>query len=382
MKKLFKYMPLVAAALLMTACQDNDEADFKSKAFIDGKTFTSETIIKGETTLVKSLTISTPRPAEKELNATFSVAANLVETYNQAYYAQAVMLPDTCYKVLQADVKVNRGSVTSNEAQFQFFKLAGLDRAITYVLPVTVDCRDMEMLRSAKNYYFVFRAGALINVVADMSKNYLTVKWKTPDLVTNMRQITMEALIYPREFGKLISTVMGIEGNFLMRIGDAGFPDNQIQIATGSGNFPDADSNKGLQTNRWQHVAMTYDADKEEVKVYVDGRLQSRGTLRCGSVTIKGNGTDRDFLIGKSYDDTRWFEGNMSEVRVWNVVRTQEEIAASFYSVDPKSKGLVGYWKMDDNTSPNIVKDATGNGNDATANNPLSWHNVSLPEKK
>ena len=192
--------------------------------------------------------------------------------------------------MLQADVKVNRGSVTSNEAQFQFFKLAGLDRAITYVLPVTVDCRDMEMLRSAKNYYFVFRAGALINVVADMSKNYLTVKWKTPDLVTNMRQITMEALIYPREFGKLISTVMGIEGNFLMRIGDAGFPDNQIQIATGSGNFPDADSNKGLQTNRWQHVAMTYDADKEEVKVYVDGRLQSRGTLRCGSVTIKGNG--------------------------------------------------------------------------------------------
>lgn len=44
MKKLFKYMPLVAAALLMTACQDNDEADFKSKAFIDGKTFTSETL--------------------------------------------------------------------------------------------------------------------------------------------------------------------------------------------------------------------------------------------------------------------------------------------------------------------------------------------------
>ena len=34
------------------------------------------------------------------------------------------------------------------------------------------------------------------------------------------------------------------------------------------------------------------------------------------------------------------------------------------------------------NFSTNIVKDATGNGNDATANNPLSWHNVSLPEKK
>ena len=382
MKKLFKYMPLVAAALLMTACQNNDEANFKSKAFIDGKTFTSETIIKGETNIVKSLTLSTARPAEKELNATFSVAANLVETYNQAYYAKAVMLPDTCYKVVKGDVKINQGSVNSNEAQFAFFKLANLDRAITYVLPVTVNCQDIEVLRSAKNYYFVFRAGALINVVADMSKNFLTVKWATPDLVNNMNQITMEALIYPREFGKLISTVMGIEGNFLMRIGDAGFPDNQIQIATSAGNFPDADSNKGLQTNRWQHVAMTYDADTREVKVYVNGSLQSQGKLRTGKVSIVGNGTDRDFLIGKSYDDARWFEGNMSEVRVWNVVRTQEEIAANFYSVNPKSKGLVGYWKMDDSASPNIVKDATGNGNDATANKPLSWHNVSLPEKK
>ena len=55
-----------------------------------------------------------------------------------------------------------------------------------------------------------------------MSRNYLQVEWKTPELVTDMKQITMEALIYPREFGKLISTIMGIEGNFLMRIGDAG----------------------------------------------------------------------------------------------------------------------------------------------------------------
>ena len=59
MKKLFKYVPVLAAALLMAACQNNDEADFASKAFIDGKTFTSETIIKDASTLVKSLKLST-----------------------------------------------------------------------------------------------------------------------------------------------------------------------------------------------------------------------------------------------------------------------------------------------------------------------------------
>lgn len=381
MKKLFKYIPILLATWLIVACQNNDEADFKNKAFIDGKTFTTETIIKGAGSMVKSLTLSTSRPAEKDLNATFKAAPQMVDTYNKAYYNKAVLLPDSCYSVLVGDVKINQGSVKSNPAQFEFSKLGGLDRSTTYVLPVTVECNDIELLQSAKNYYFVFRAGALINVVADMSRNYLQVDWKTPELVTDMKQITMEALIYPREFGKLISTIMGIEGNFLMRIGDAGFPDNQIQIATGVGNFPDYDSNKGLQTKRWQHVAMTYNADTREVKVYVNGILQSQGTLRLRSVTIKGNSADRMFLIGKSYDDARWFEGDMAEVRVWNVVRTQEEIATHFYSVDPKTPGLVGYWKMDDNTSPNIVKDATGNGNDAKANKPLSWHNVSLPEK-
>ena len=381
MKKLFKYIPILLATWLIVACQNNDEADFKNKAFIDGKTFTTETIIKGAGSMVKSLTLSTSRPAEKDLNATFKTVPQMVDTYNKAYYNKAVLLPDSCYSVLVGDVKINQGSVKSNAAQFEFSKLGGLDRSTTYVLPVTVECNDIELLQSAKNYYFVFRAGALINVVADVSRNYLQVDWKTPELVTDMKQITMEALIYPREFGKLISTIMGIEGNFLMRIGDAGFPDNQIQIATGVGNFPDYDSNKGLQTKRWQHVAMTYNADTREVKVYVNGILQSQGTLRLRSVTIKGNSADRMFLIGKSYDDARWFEGDMAEVRVWNVVRTQEEIATHFYSVDPKTPGLVGYWKMDDNASPNIVKDATGNGNDAKANKPLSWHNVSLPEK-
>ena len=151
MKKLFKYVPVLAAALLMAACQNNDEADFTSKAFIDGKTFTSETIIKDASTMVKSLKLSTSRPAEKDLNATFAVAKQLVDTYNKAYYSNAVLLPDTCYKVIVGEVKINQGSVKSNEARFEFSKLGGLDRSTTYVLPVTVDCKDIEVLQSAKN---------------------------------------------------------------------------------------------------------------------------------------------------------------------------------------------------------------------------------------
>lgn len=382
MKKIFKYIPMMLAVFALASCQDNDEENFGNKASINSQEMRAETIIKGNAgDVVKTLSITMSRPAEKTINATFVVAPSLVSTYNKCYGANAVILPEECYNVVNNKVTVDAGSVKSTDATFEFTNLGNLDRELVYVLPVEAKTEDIELVSAASKYYFVFRAGALINVVTNMSRNYLTVQWSDYNEVNNMKKITMEALIYPREFRDPISTVMGIEGKFLMRIGDAGFPNNQIQIATNRGNFPDGDSNKGLQTKMWQHVALTVDCENNEYKIYVNGRLQSEGYHSLGAINIQGNGSDRDFLIGKSYNDDRWFEGDMSEVRVWKVVRTQEEIASHIYNVDPQTPGLVGYWKMDDNTSAFRVVDATGHGNDAVAAGALSWRNVSLPEK-
>lgn len=378
MKKIFKYLPLLAAAFLMTACQSDKEEDFGNKAFIDAPSMSSETIVKGGTDdIVKILTIATSRPAEKDIKAQAVVDKSLVETYNKAYYANAILLPEEYYEITESNMAIDAGSVKSTEASITFKGVGALDRSLVYVLPVKVQTSDIELLSSAKNYYYVFRAGALINVVADIQDNYLEIfPWKNADRVSGMRQITMEALIYPREFGQLISTVMGIEGAFLMRIGDAGVPDNQIQIATSSGNFTDAKLQ--LQTNKWQHVALTYDRDNGEMKVYIDGHLMAEGTSRA-SINIIGNGTDRNFLVGKSYEDGRDLNGCISEARVWDVVRTADEIANSIYTVDPTSPGLIAYWKFDD-LSTYTVKDYSGNGNDLTAKRAqLTWKNVSLP---
>lgn len=388
MNKFFRYIPALAVAMTMVACQSNDEENFENKAYIDTSSMVGETIVKGSTEAQeKTLCLTLARPATTDISATIDVNTSLLDTYIKAYYADASitrLLPAANYETENTKVTIQKGSVKSNEAKFVFQNLGTLSRDSIYVLPVSVHTTDIAMLASASNYYFVFRAGALINVVTDLSKNYLTVKWANDwtSVVSNMDKITLEALIYPREFGKLISTVMGIEGQFLMRIGDAGYPDNQIQIATSSGNFPDASSDKGLATMTWQHVALTYDAATTEWVIYVNGKVQSSGKKNLGNINILGNGSDRDFLIGKSYDDNRWFEGNMSEVRVWNVVRTQQEIQDHIYTVDPQTDGLVGYWKMDDNTTTGKVIDATGHGNDAIANSTLSFHDVSLPESK
>ena len=382
MKKLFRYLPLMAMATMVIACQSNEERDFDNKAFIDQTAMTAETLVKGDAgDVVKTLTIATARPAEQTITAQAVVDKSLLDTYNKAYYDQAELLPDANYAVTSSSMVIDAGSVKSTEAVFTFSSLSSLDRATVYVLPVTVQTSDIELLSSAKNYYYVFKAGALINVVCDVEKNWLEVyPWSasTLDRVRNIKQITMEALLYPREFGKLISTVMGIEGAFLWRIGDAGVPDNQIQIATSRGNVTDAKLQ--LETNKWTHCAITFDTNTGEMIFYLNGHEVYK-TTSSASINIVGNGTDRNFLVGKSYDDGRWFTGYMSELRVWDVIRTPEEIAGNIYSVDPASAGLLAYWKFDDQSSF-AVKDYSGNGNDLKVgtSEALRWKNVSLPE--
>ena len=85
--------------------------------------------------------------------------------------------------------------------------------------------------------------------------------------------------------------------------------------------------------------------------------------------------------IGYSWEPGRWLPGEISEVRVWNVARTAEEIASNPYMVDPHSEGLIAYWKFNEGTGSKII-DHTGNGNDLTGNTTPTWINVELPELK
>ena len=382
MKNIIKFYPLWLVALTLTAaCQSNNEENFSNKAYINAKEMTSETIIKGNVgTISKTITIATARPAEKEVNAQIIFKPSLFYTYTKRYYTTAELLPNNCYKILEKQLMINKGSVKSNEAKISFFNLGTLDRSKTYIFPVEVETEDIDLLGSAKEYYYIFKAGALINVVADIQDNYLEIyPWKTLGRIDHMKQLTMEALVYPRELDKLISTFMGIEGKFLMRIGDAGLPPNQLQIATPNTNI--TDSKLQLKTNTWQHVALTYNEDGGEIKIYINGKLMYEDERSIGSITLEGNGYDRNFLVGKSYDDKRDLNGCISEARVWDVVRTQEEIASSIYSVDPTTPGLVAYWKFDD-SSTLTVKDYSGNGNDLKANKTLTWKPVSLPATK
>ena len=281
---------------------------------------------------------------------------------------------------------IKAGSVTSPAVTVEFTELGLLDRDTRYVLPVTIaSVEGMAVLPTARNIYYVFKGAALINVVAGITENRAWPDWKNASPVTNMRTFTLEALIYGNAFKNQISTVMGIEGKFLIRLGDAGVEPNQVQVACVNNA---TSSELRLETNRWYHLAVTFDAGN--IAVYLDGvaaKNLDRTYVGASSVNFgvahsdESDGKPRCFWIGYSYASDRYLDGMISEVRIWNKALTAEEInaPAHFYQVDPASDGLVAYWKFDDGAGK-TVKDHSSYGNDLTLEKAPKWTAVSLPE--
>ncbi|MEG2062036.1 MAG: LamG-like jellyroll fold domain-containing protein, partial [Alistipes sp.] len=133
----------------------------------------------------------------------------------------------------------------------------------------------------------------------------------------------------------------------------------------------------------------------KEVRLYVNGKLQSegktgysgktidlgmRGLFATDPVTYPSLNGARQFFIGYSYDKERPLNGLISEVRVWNTVRTPEQIWKYMYDVEPTTEGLCAYWKFNEGEG-NVVVDQTGHGNDAVSNIDLKWDNtIEIPQ--
>lgn len=240
----------------------------------------------------------------------------------------------------------------------------------------------------------------LIECVADMRRARCYFPYlKNADALNGLKNGAMEALVNIQEtrVSGSLSTIMGIEGKFLLRLGDVGVPWNQIQLAMQSSNRTDAKLELS-ELDRWYHVAVTW--NDTFAYFYVDGELLYRTGISNYSgfnlgVAYGGYESDynRAFWIGYAYNADRFFPGYMSEVRIWNRTLTEEEINAEnhFYSVPADSEGLVGYWKLNDGAGV-IVKDSSPSGNDMVGeinvrssggqqigDEGMNWVEMSLP---
>ncbi|MAF11223.1 hypothetical protein CMK11_12295 [Candidatus Poribacteria bacterium] len=183
------------------------------------------------------------------------------------------------------------------------------------------------------------------------------------DLTTEM---TVEAWLYPTAAGSggaSGGTIIAQEGAYtLARWGDGNI---YFAVANTSPGFGWAYGGANVPLNAWTHMAFTYSSAAGQVITYIDGvpgtPIAVVGAI--GDITPAQN----DVWIGEREIAPHAFDGEMDELRVWNVARTAEEIANTYTkSLTPAEAqsvpGLVGYWTFDDGSAD----DLTLNENDGT----------------
>ncbi len=375
------YLSVVAlmAAASFTACQDDYETVENRVLDSDAKT-PATVLIDGMTNeQTVSFTVKLVEPVEEDVDVTYAPDFSMLEAYNAIYQAEAIALPAENYNLVQPVAKFENKSTTSTPVEVEILNINDLDRDIVYVLPLTVKSTPIPVIESQKTRYIVVRGAALINVACNMVKNNGSlVNPGQASGLNGLTQMTFQCVFNVEEWGgkdSNIQSLAGIEGSWLLRISDSGVPANQLQFVTPSGNLTDASWQ--FTEKKWVCMSFTWDAANSAATLFIDGVKKNTVTGRNTSGVSWGNG---NFYIGKSYNDNRWLNGAICEVRVWNRILSDAEIAEPLqaYSVPVDSEGLVSYWKFNEGDGQ-LIQDYANGYNLQLAAKP-KWIEVTLPE--
>jgi hypothetical protein len=125
----------------------------------------------------------------------------------------------------------------------------------------------------------------------------------------------------------------------------------------------------GIAPNQWHHVAASLDGASRVLTLYLDGRLVDRTTLPRLSA-----GNREPLNIGRSGAlSGNYWKGLIDDVRIWNVVRTPEQVALRYHiELNSPPPGLVGNWRFDEGHGA-VAADNTGLAENATIVGEAAW---------
>ena len=123
-------------------------------------------------------------------------------------------------------------------------------------------------------------------------------------------------------------------------------------LTNASGSFGSTTSSSTYKDAQWHHVAVTYNSSSGVVSMYIDGTLNNSSTI--DSFGLLSNNTTTRLIFGSddagtspSTQTDRQFRGYLSDVRIWNVVRSASEISVNYRQrLIGTETGLVGYWEL------------------------------------
>ena len=184
-------------------------------------------------------------------------------------------------------------------------------------------------------------------------------------------QLTLEAWLKPIDmnspFGKHIIEKRDVDWVGGFAFGYYGYS-NLDRIGCRIQESPELTSpDGGVVSGEWIHAAVVYDG--QVMILYLNGEFSNSQPY---SELITGLTTELCFG-GISWNSNYRFDGNLDEIRVWDVARTQAEIQSNMgIQLSGSEQGLIGYWQYNEGDGTTAY-DLSYSGNDATLYGGTSW---------
>ena len=133
---------------------------------------------------------------------------------------------------------------------------------------------------------------------------------------------------------------------------------NELGIYWGTSSSGDAfysSDDTDISDGEWHHVAAVFEGST--ITYYKDG-------LPKDSVSMPKTDSGNYLQLGPDFGSTTTFNGEMAQIRLWNVARSTEEIQQTMNSVlDGDESGLIGYWSF---TGGDVTNEADGTSGSVT----------------
>ncbi len=202
--------------------------------------------------------------------------------------------------------------------------------------------------------FLIFSIPALGAVKFDGVDDIFNCGVPSDDIFAENRAITISAWIKPISLGESSA------GRILVRAtGTAGpifavFTANVIVFQiNGTTNLIRQSNANAFILNKWQHVCVTWDGSTTAANIhfYVNGVETTYGTTQDGYL-LSDNST-QSIYIGNNSDTSRTFDGQISQLKIWNVQLSDNEIKNEasqkmFTTNQTRPSALVrDWWKND-----------------------------------
>lgn len=384
MKKLLIYFSFLGA--LLSGCQE--AAQHKDVLLFTGTESSPAVKFVVEEPRSMGVTVSATDKVKRDTKVSLAVAKDLLEAYNRKTGRQYVLPPDGTYELESKETVIKSGQTVSEAVRFNLKSFDGFEEGKIYCVPLSILSTDGDMpVLEASRTMFVVINRTIVSRAVDLKGQYAfnVPLFKTDPRVSAIGAVTMEIRVRANSFPSAsanpgISSLMGIEENFLFRFGDISIEKNQLQLAPAmiGGKKYFTTGNTRYQPNHWHQVVCVYDG--ASVAIYVDGNLDVKFGAGPGTINFNVDYFD-GFWFGQSCGGRR-LNGAISEARFWTRALTMQEIQDNACYVDPKTPGLLAYWRFNAvQEDGKTVRDETGNGFDAIATTTnIQWiDNVKCP---